>query len=397
MLELGRRLVARGCRVGLFIRRLPGEPIRSLVDGIEIHRIAQWPDHLLFRLRVLDNLVLPADRPLRVSALYYPFFARRVARSVALTGYDIVHLHNNACFLPVLRRHAPKSRLVLHQHDHALADFALEATRRRLALADLVLACSDHVRTGIEARFPEHAARCATLHNGVDARFFEVASDPGAQRDVLFVGRLAPEKGVDLLIEAFDRIADRHSGSRLVLVGPIEPAPRQFVDPFGRDPAIEPVARFLEQPASWRAHLERLAGRRPGRIVLIGPRLHRELPTLMAEAAIFAFPTLWQEPFGMPPVEAMAAGRPVVASRAGALPETVRDGRTGLLVERGAVAPLADALDRLLADPETRRAMGAAGRRHAFEHFRWDRVADRLLGLYARFCPAAEVVCESSS
>lgn len=249
LLELGRRLVARGCRVGLFIRRLPGEPIRSLVDGIEVHRIAQWPDHLLFRLRVLDNLVLPADRPLRVSALYYPFFARRVARSVARTGYDIVHLHNHACFLPVFRQHAPRSRLVLHQHDHALADFALEATRRRLALADLVLACSDHVRTGIEARFPEHAGRWATLHNGVDARFLEVASDPGAQRDVLFVGRLAPEKGADLLIEAFDRIADRHSGSRLVLVGPIEPAP---ANSWIRSGAIRPSSRSPVSSSSWR-------------------------------------------------------------------------------------------------------------------------------------------------
>lgn len=99
----------------------------------------------------------------------------------------------------------------------------------------------------------------------------------------------------------------------------------------------------------------------------------------------------------MPPVEAMAAGRPVVASRAGALPETVRDGRTGFLVERGAVAPLADALDRLLADPATRRAMGAAGRQHAFDHFRWESVADRLLDLYARFCSSAEAPCASSS
>lgn len=390
LVELGRRLAGRGCAVSAFVRRLPGEPAVSELDGITVRRVRELPDHLLFRLRVLDRLgLLPADRPLRVSGLYYPCFVRAVARSLATTGVDIVHLHNNAVFLPTLRRALPEADLVLHEHDHALADFAFEATRRRLALARLVLACSDHVRAGLVARFPELAPRAATLHNGVDARFLEVAADPGAGRTVLFVGRLAPEKGVHLLLEAFDRIADRHPDVRLELVGAPDLSPKQFVDPFDRDPLIAPLAPWLARPAAWRRHLEALAARRPGRIRLRGPMLNRALPPVMAEAALLAFPTIWQEPFGMPPVEAMAAGLPVVAGRAGALPETVEHGRTGLLVERGSVEALADALDTLLADPERRRRMGAAGRARVLERFRWETIADRLLELYRQRCPRA--------
>jgi glycosyltransferase involved in cell wall biosynthesis len=390
LVELGRRLVERGCAVTAFIRRRRGEPALSVLDGIRLRRVLQPGDHLLFRLRLLERLgILPPDRPLRVTPLYYPFFVRTVAAELARSGVDIVHLHNNAVFLPVLRRHLPQADLVLHQHDHALADFAPEWTRARLALAQLVLGCSDHVRARVLERFPEIGPRAATLHNGVDARFLDVASDPGASRTILYVGRLAPEKGVHLLLEAFDRIADRHPDARLELVGDWSFSPKEFVDPFDRDPAIRPLAPWFTRPAAWRRHLEKLAARRPGRIRFRGPMLNRDLPAVMATAALFAFPTLWQEPFGMPPVEAMAAGLPVVSGRAGALPETVEHGRSGLLVERGSIEALAGALDALLSDPERRRAMGAAGRARVLERFRWETIADRLLELYRAHCPNA--------
>lgn len=388
LVELGRRLVERGCSVTAFVRRRRGEPAASILDGIAVRRLYQLGDHLLFRLRVLDRL-RPADRPLRVSGLYYPFFVRIVARELARMGVDIVHLHNNACFVEPLARHLPEADLVLHQHDHALADFAPERTAARLQRLRLLLACSDHVRDGVLARFPDLARRTATLHNGVDTRFLEVKADPGTSRRILFVGRLAPEKGVHLLLEAFDRIADRHPTARLELVGAPDFSPKAFVDPFDRDPLIRPLGPWFGRPAAWRRHLEELAARRPGRVHLHGPLLHRELPAVMAQAAIFAFPTIWQEPFGMPPVEAMAAGLPVVAGRAGALAETVEHDRTGLLVERGSVEALTEALDALLADPARRRAMGEAGRRRVLERFRWETIADRLLELYRRHCPNA--------
>lgn len=400
LVELGRRLVERGCSVTAFVRRRPGEPASSILDGIAVRRFHQLGDHLLFRLRVLDRF-RPADRPLRVSGLYYPFFVRAVARALARTGADIVHLHNNACFLDTLAGRLPAADLVLHQHDHALADFAAERTAARLERVRLLLTCSDHVRERVLERFPRIAARTATLHNGVDTRFLEVLADPGASRTILFVGRLAPEKGVHLLLEAFDRIADRYPEARLELVGAPDFSPKEFVDPFDRDPLIGPLAPWFARPAAWRRHLEVLAARRPGRIRFRGPVLHRDLPAVMARAAIFAFPTIWQEPFGMPPVEAMAAGLPVVAGRAGALPETVEHDRTGLLVERGSVEALAEAMDALLADPARRRAMGEAGRRRVLERFRWEAIADRLLELYRRHCPNAAALrdrsCESLS
>jgi glycosyltransferase involved in cell wall biosynthesis len=97
---------------------------------------------------------------------------------------------------------------------------------------------------------------------------------------------------------------------------------------------------------------------------------------------IVVAPSVIQEPFGLPVVEAMAAGRPVVASRVGGIPELVAHGRTGLLVEPAEPAALADALLSLLGAPERCRAMGAAGRQDVTAHWSWQLAAHRLRAVY---------------
>jgi glycosyltransferase involved in cell wall biosynthesis len=88
------------------------------------------------------------------------------------------------------------------------------------------------------------------------------------------------------------------------------------------------------------------------------------------------------EPFGLPVVEAMASGLPVVASRAGGIADTVVDGVTGRLVERGDVAALANALREVLTNDEARERMSKAARAVAEERFSWDKSAERLEEIY---------------
>jgi glycosyltransferase involved in cell wall biosynthesis len=88
-------------------------------------------------------------------------------------------------------------------------------------------------------------------------------------------------------------------------------------------------------------------------------------------------PSLWQEPFGLVAVEAMAAGKPVIASRTGGLADIVRDGESGLLVPPGDAPALAAALERLLDDIALRRAMGARARQIAAAEYDWGVVVRR--------------------
>ena len=104
----------------------------------------------------------------------------------------------------------------------------------------------------------------------------------------------------------------------------------------------------------------------------IGWQSQADLPSAIAAADILAFPTLAQEALGRSAVEAMACGRPVVASRLGGLPWVVDDGVTGLLFEPGNIEDLAFQLRRLLDDPPLSKRMGEAGRMKFEREFIWD-------------------------
>jgi glycosyltransferase involved in cell wall biosynthesis len=102
-----------------------------------------------------------------------------------------------------------------------------------------------------------------------------------------------------------------------------------------------------------------------------------------------ALPSLW-EGFGLVLLEAMAAGKPIVASRVGPIPEVVVHGETGLLVEPGRSEPLAAALIELLGSPALAARFGVAGRRRAREHFSLDRMVTESEALYDRLLAPAD-------
>jgi len=156
------------------------------------------------------------------------------------------------------------------------------------------------------------------------------------------VGRLSRQKGHLHLIRAMAHVCQELPEARLLLVGH---------DDQGLRPALE-------------AEVARCG--LGGRVILAGFR--REVPDIMASLDVFCLPSLW-EGFGLVLLEAMAEGRPVVASRVGSIPEVVVDGRTGRLVEPGDEAGLARALLEVLADRDKALGWGKAGRERQAEHF----------------------------
>lgn len=181
----------------------------------------------------------------------------------------------------------------------------------------------------------------------------EIVPDEG--QDIVSVGRLVAKKGFDLLIRAFARL-DR-PGLRLRIAG----------DGPERERLI---ALARSEGAS-------------DRIDFLGSRPHEECLALIRSAAIFALPcrtSATGDRDGIPVVlmEAMAAGKPVVAGALESIAELIDDGRSGLLVPPDDVAALAAALDRLAGDADGRRAMGMAGRARVEEEFsdaiNWDRL-----------------------
>jgi glycosyltransferase involved in cell wall biosynthesis len=124
-------------------------------------------------------------------------------------------------------------------------------------------------------------------------------------------------------------------------------------------------------------HLPSPAAKRHIHYVSDMPQAH--LVPAYQRADVFVYPSVWDEPFGMPLVEAMACGVPVVSPRSGGIPEFVKDGENGLLVERGNADALGQALMEVLANPERRQRMGQKGRKLVDASLTWQHVARNFL------------------
>jgi glycosyltransferase involved in cell wall biosynthesis len=149
------------------------------------------------------------------------------------------------------------------------------------------------------------------------------------------------------------------------------------------DPLVRALTSFGE--SGYLATLKRnLPARVAARVRFLGPVPHNRLLELYRQADAFVFPSVWHEPFGVPVVEAQSAALPVVSTRSGGIPELIRDGITGVLVDRADSHQLADAFARILTDNEVRSRMGPSGRRHVAKPFSWDTVSESYVSLYER-------------
>jgi glycosyltransferase involved in cell wall biosynthesis len=231
--------------------------------------------------------------------------------------------------------------------------------RRALDGGAHIHAVSEFVASEVIDALGADPERVHVVANGIDP---VVGGDPGRGRSlaggdryVLSVATVEPRKDLPSLVRAFDVVAASDSDVRLVVAGQ---------DGWGTD-AYEAAVT---------------AARHAPRIVRLGFVSDDDRAALLAAASVLAYPSRY-EGFGLPPLEAMQVGVPVVTTSAGSLPEVVGD--AALLVPVGDVDALADALVRALGDDELRARLIAAGLERA-KHFSWDRCADGLAAVYAQ-------------
>jgi spore coat protein SA len=318
------------------------------------------------------------------SRLFYLFYALRVASGLRRGRFDIIHLLNFSQFAPIVRAFNPRSRLVLNMRCEWLSQLDHGTVARRLQHVDLVVGCSEHITARVRDRFPDLAGRCHTVYNGVDIRLFHPAVRTDDRPDnarplLLFVGRVSPEKGVHVLIEALPVIREQVPELDVEIVGGLSQLPYEYLVGLSEDDLVARLARFYRRrtPDEYIGTLQRWIGEQGlnGMVTFTGALPYVDVIPRLQRAAVLVNPSL-SDAFPRSPVEAMACGVPVVAARVGGVVESVVDGETGFLVTPGDSSNLAAALTRLLTDRSLRHAMGVAARRRCEEVFSWEKVAE---------------------
>ena len=392
--QLARQLALTNS-VTIYARRGARQPRRETDEhGIAIHRVRNTTKQLYQALDRLASMAGP-PRPFFASPLHSLGYWRTVARHVRDGGFDLVYLPSFAQHVGIFRRLNPDLRVVLHMHGESLAQLDRKSLEKQLQDVDLVVGCSDFIADQVRARFPQFSDRCRTVYNGFDTDLFKTADrattrNSGEHR-IVFVGRVSPEKGVHVLLDAFEQVLGRFPDARLDVVGAagsLVALPLSYHVGLSHDPEVVKLTRYygttvienirrqlLPGGPSYFADLQsRLTGKLARKVKFHGQLPHADLLHVYQNADLFAFPSVWNEPFGMPIVEAMACGLPVVATRGGGIPEIVEEGATGLLVERGDVAGLSQAMVRMLEDDALRQAFAATGRQRAKALFTWDHI-----------------------
>ncbi len=365
--ELAPRLGALGHRVDVFTSDLyrefpwqrldPSVPRDETTEFGAVHRLPVWS--------------MPGE-------LHYPFF-RGLGRALAHAEPEIVHAHTYGTNqVAVARRHRRRTGtpFVLTAHFHPITSIEGGWLRHRIRgfydrrLGGPVLAAAARVIVQTNA---EHALLAAL---GFPLPPVEVIppgytplpaapTDSSVARDrfgvdgpfLLFVGRLASNKGLLGLLDAFAPLARRDPTARLVIVGEDGGMAAQ-VDQRAGTLGIGGPVRRLGYVAD-----------------------DRELAALYREARATVLPSEY-EAFGLVLLESLAQGTPVIATRVGGVPEFIGDGESGLLVPPGDAAALAGAIDRLWADPALGRRLGSTGRDRVVPRFQWAAVATQIDRVY---------------
>ncbi|TCP53727.1 1,4-alpha-glucan branching enzyme [Tumebacillus sp. BK434] len=357
--DLSRAMAEAGIEVHVVTCHGEGTPEYEVVDGVHVHRVqapdyehddfVQWAALLNIRLGAMGSRVLAACGP-----------------------FDLIHAHDwlaAECALLLSEMSGLPLVTTIHATEHGRNHgvhndlqhriFAIEQQLARESAE--VIVCSKYMQQELGEIYGIARDRLHVLPNGVDLTELSRGLRSSGQvknstaKTVFYVGRLVPEKGVQVLLASAPALLQHHPDTRFVIAGK------------------GPMLAQLKEQAAFLGIAEQ--------VDFLGFVSDEERNRLMLAADAAVFPSLY-EPFGIVALEAMGAGTPTVAARTGGLAEILDHGRDGWLVEPGDPGNLCDTLLQLFADPDGTRATAERGRQKAIDAYSWPAIARGTLLVY---------------
>ncbi len=358
---LARALAHNGHDVHVVTLDFPGAPIYEELNGIKVYRASTELGHPNF---------------LTWAFLFNHFLEKKMAGVSRNVDFDVVHVHDWLTgFAGISFKHQMQKPLVstihgteigraqgLHNPDSLTIDGIEWWTTYE---ANKIIVTSASMKAEIQGHFRLPPEKIEIVPNGIDTKRYNASVDQSAvkgrygvhpdEKLVLCVGRLVPQKGIEYLIRAVPRIAERYPEAKFIIVG-----------------------------EGWlRGHLEYIA-RSTGhqwKITFTGWVPDQELIALLNSADALVVPSIY-EPFGIVALEGMAAGVPVVASDVGGLAEIVEHEHTGILAYSRSPESIAWAVGRVLSDPDHSKEMVQNAQEMVQKTYSWEAIAMKTAKIY---------------
>ena len=331
--------------------REPGERVEQELEGFKVVYLPTLVD-------ILEQPVMPSIR-----------------REIRSLNPEIIHTHEdfqNCSFLALLTARESSTPLVLSEERYYFPEglwklpYLLYSSTLGKSVREEAAAITAHSNAArmFLASLGTEEERIEVIPVGIDPDEFKPTKEEiltekaktNGGRIILTVARLHPNKGLVYLLQAMTQIVEKYPSSRLVIIG------------RGR---LEDQIQMLVGQMRLEDHVT----------LLTEPIPNEEMNRIYPGCDIFTLPSV-EEPFGRVIIEAMACGKPVVATKVGGPLDIVEDGRTGYLVDRADPDQLATRINELLQDRKKIRDFGRAGRRRAVEKFDWKKIAERYAEIY---------------
>ena len=370
---ISRHLVKAGHDVTILDRKYsPADPDVEYLDGVKIVRLRarRFPKFNFTISFVLNQLSFAYGVKNYLAKADFDVIQAHVSISGLFLALTDRKLRNRLFYLSQTSRRVKKPLSLLDRMALALENRLVKRSRKTVVQNEI--AKEKLIRAA--GMKPEDVVFIST---GTDTNKFNPNLDVGDIRqrygldnrvNILFVGRINPDKGVEHLVKAADIVINEFSYKKasFLLVGPVG----QFVSGAGaRSPYLAKVVKLIEDYG-----LEQ-------NVRLTGALPLDDLRKLHVACDIFVLPSL-TEAMPTASLEAMASGKPVIGTKVGGIPMQIQDGKSGFLIDPADERQLAERIKHLIDNPSKAKEMGAYGRKIAEEKFDWAIIAERLLQVY---------------
>ncbi|WP_336709074.1 MULTISPECIES: lipopolysaccharide N-acetylglucosaminyltransferase [unclassified Cedecea] len=294
----------------------------------------------------------------RLDPLPYSQRILNIAKDFHITDDSIVVVHNSMKLYRQIRQRAPQQKIVIHMHN-AFEPKGLDQDVK-------MIVPSNFLRDFYQNLLPK--ADIKVVANGIDLDVYQSAYTPVSKADLgisendkvlFYAGRIVPDKGILLLMQAFEKLAREHDDMKLVVVG-------------------DHLEVNKADNGAYQREVREIAERLQGRCIMLGSiapeNMHRYYPL----ADLVVIPSQFQEPFCMVAIEAMGAGKPVLVSTRGGMVEFVREKETGFHLREPMTADsIAQDIMSTLQSPDI-NDMAKCGQHFVYNHFSWAGVTQRF-------------------